>query len=145
MEEPAPEQKEAIKVLVARQIALAVKLSAVHVELRWALVMPYDPGVYLSGMLLSRVPHVGGGHMWVRDSYATTKMKFGRLEHQIEPMQALHQQRFFSGEIAKAKKRAREVIITLLLVRHRLKLSNTIPLEVLLLILGYVNEKECAL
>lgn len=125
---------------VGKQVTRA-KFSAVHVQLRWTMVLPYDPEIYLSGMLLSRVPHVLSGHMWLRDSYAVTKMKFARLEHEIDPKRVIARLQFIAKEIAKAKRRAREVAIVLLLAGHRLGT----PREISLLILGEVNEEECDL
>jgi hypothetical protein len=52
VEELTPEQKEAAK----DQVDQAVKLAAVHVGLRWTMVVPYAPEIYLPGMLLSRAP-----------------------------------------------------------------------------------------
>jgi hypothetical protein len=60
--------------------------------------------------------------MWLRDSYITTEINFGGIERQIAPIPTFCKLRFCPKKIAKAKKRAREVIVTLLLVQYRLNL-----------------------
>lgn len=148
MEERSSEQKKAVK----NQVARAVDLSAVHTQLRRALPN-YDR--YRSNDLGPQYRVRGpAGHMWIRhiatelDMWQPTRVRIGdwyaRIEEKITPLQAFRRLQP-SVEVAKAKRRAREVIITLLLVRHRLKIHAQAPQEIMAQILGHVNEEECEL
>jgi hypothetical protein len=154
MEELAPEPKGADKDRKAR----ADKLRAVHTQLRSAL--PNYDRYHRSSAVgpLFREQIQSGGHVWMR--YAAAEMDmwylrpmlleqatklYAHIEDKITPMQMFRQLQFFSKAIAKAKKRAREVLITLLLVRHRLGAHVQAPTEILQKILSHVNEEECGL
>jgi hypothetical protein len=134
----APEQKKDIKERARR----AAGLSAVHAQLR-RQVVPYELSWCLGTERMTRVPHAHGGNIWVRDNYVPHVNMFAQLEERSAPLQA-RRRLLPSDKVAKAKRRAREVIVALLLVVRR-KLEAQTPREVWRRILGHVNEEECNL
>ncbi len=91
---------------------------------------------YVMTERLYRMPHTWG--YWVRDNHEKFENRFAALEKMCAPLLRS------SGEVAKAKRKAREVIVALLLVVHR-KFKAQTPREVWRRILGHVNEEECEL
>ncbi len=126
------------------QARRADKLSAVHEQL-YMLTALYDgSGVFKansSRISLLRVTIAPGRYMWLRGREPVEG--FVQLEERKGPLQAYRRLRP-SEEIAKAKRRAREVIVALLSVVHR-KFEVQTPREVWRQILGHVNEAECEL
>ncbi len=136
--EPGPEHKW----ITTDQAARANKSQALHKQL-YRQVYTFVPQFHI-GLPLYRECTGQGNCVWMRNWRETSKDWYSRIEENSALLQASHRLQP-SIEVVKAKKRAREVIITLLLVRHRLQIRKQVPREVLLLILGHVNEEECTL